>query len=372
MKQKNLEDMKNYIKKTYLQSYISNEEDLREDFEVRISYNYGLLIQRVIYYYEQTDEIENLNKNSNEEINKLITYLQSVVTVLKENNSIEIKKLIDKSEYYLKNIGLEYTDGVLYTILSHTIHILKLQQEKTYKWKFPEKKHVIKEFRIIKDGFEQFEYLTAVRICLVLTMCFILISILEVPKAIWLPMNAFLLMHPIKEEMNYRIKNRLCGTVIGCLLSFIGLYFIRDATLHILLSGLFGIFVYTMPAGSILQTTLSTVFSLTLTTLAIDSIEAAELRLSFMILAILIVYICSQLFFQFNRSTFFKHSILKITHIHLLFLELCKDKMCNNSDYTKFAKNQILSYLCYTEISEYLKKHESTNEKFIRLLADSY
>lgn len=372
MENVNLNRLKDYMYMFYQQSYIYNEDTLRSDFEVRISYNYGLLIQRMIYYYEQTDEFEKIKNNFPQYLEEIAAYLDLICS-LDFNCSDDLKKGITIGKDFQERIRETTENDLLLSILSHTLHILNLLTERKYKWRLPEKRNpLLSEFKTLKDGLEHFEFFTALKISFLLTLCFCFVSIFNVTKAVWLPMNVFLLIHPLSEETNFRIKNRFLGTVIGCLICLICLPVLDTYLQHVALASILGVFVYTLKPSSIIQTAISTIFSLILTTLALPITIATELRGGFILIAIIVVYFFSQLLFPYNRHFLFNRNFFRFVHIHLIFLGLISEKMAGKADYPSFARSQITSSLFYLELSEYVKKYEISDMKFTELLNNSY
>ncbi|MHC5227307.1 FUSC family protein [Enterococcus sp. LJL99] len=368
----NLNKLKEYMYTIYQQSYIYHEDGLRADFEVRIAYNYGLLIQRIIYYCEQTDEFEKLKNSTPHYIEELTAYLDLICS-LNLNHSEDLNKGIIQGEAYLKRVKDTYENDLVISILSHTLHILKILTERNYSWKLPKKKRpFLSEFKTLKDGLEHFEFFTAVKISFLLTLCFCIVSMFNVTKAVWLPMNVFLLIHPLSEETNFRIKNRFLGTFVGCIICLLCLPWLTTPLQHVILASILGIFVYTLKPSSITQTAISTIFSLVLTTLALPITIATELRVGFILVSIIIVYFFSQLLFPFNRHFLFNRNFFRFAHIHLTFLRLIREKMAGKDDYFSFAKSQITSSLFYLKLSEYVNKHEINDLQFTELLNNSY
>lgn len=368
----NLNKLKEYMYTIYEQSYIYHEDGLRADFEVRLAYNYGLLIQRIIYYCEQTDEFEKLKKTSPQYLEELIAYLDLICS-LELNHAEDLSKGIIQGEAKLKRAKESYKNDLVLSILSHTIHILNVLTVRNYSWKLPKKKRpILSEFKTLKDGPEHFELFTALKISFLLTFCFCIVSMFNVTKAVWLPMNVFLLIHPLSEETNFRIKNRFWGTFIGCIICLLCLSWLTTPIQHVILASILGIFVYTLKPSSITQTAISTIFSLVLTTLALPITIATELRVGFILVSIIIVYFFSQLLFPFNRHYLFNRNFFRFAHSHLTFLRLIREKMAGKDDYFHFAKNQITSSLFYLKLSEYVNKNDINDLEFTELLNNSY
>lgn len=99
----------------------------------------------------------------------------------------------------------------------------------------------------------------AIRMSFTITLSFILMWSVGGIKIIWIPMNVFLLLHPVKAEMNTRIKTRFWGTLLGCFLSLFVVNWLQLPLTHLVVSSLIGIFVYALKPGTVLQVTMATI-----------------------------------------------------------------------------------------------------------------
>lgn len=141
----------------------------------------------------------------------------------------------------------------------------------------------------------------AIRMSFTITLSFILMWSVGGIKIIWIPMNVFLLLHPVKAEMNTRIKTRFWGTLLGCFLSLFVVNWLQLPLTHLIVSSLIGIFVYALKPGTVLQVTMATIFGLCLATISLRGIYAAELRVSFVLLAIFVVCLIDLGLFVYQR-----------------------------------------------------------------------
>ena len=78
------------------------------------------------------------------------------------------------------------------------------------------------------------------------------------------------------------------GTLLGCFLSLFVVNWFQLPLTHLIVSSLIGIFVYALKPGTVLQVTMATIFGLCLATISLRGMYAAELRVSFVLLAILL------------------------------------------------------------------------------------
>ena len=68
----------------------------------------------------------------------------------------------------------------------------------------------------------------------------------------WFVMNAFLLLRPMYEDSNYRIKTRFLGTAAGCILASLFLPSTAGVPAHLLIAGLMVVCMYTATPGTII------------------------------------------------------------------------------------------------------------------------
>ncbi|EKL7557737.1 FUSC family protein [Enterococcus faecalis] len=106
---------------------------------------------------------------------------------------------------------------------------------------------------------------------------------------------------PDEAEMNTRIKTRFWGTLLGCFLSLFVVNWLQLPLTHLIVSSLIGIFVYALKPGTVLQVTMATIFGLCLATISLRGMYAAELRVSFVLLAIFVVCLIDLGLFVYQR-----------------------------------------------------------------------
>ena len=70
---------------------------------------------------------------------------------------------------------------------------------------------------------------------------------------------------------------------------------------HLVVSSIIGIFVYALKPGTVLQVTMATIFGLCLATISLRGMYAAELRVSFVLLAIFVVCLIDLGLFVYQR-----------------------------------------------------------------------
>ena len=96
------------------------------------------------------------------------------------------------------------------------------------------------------------------------------------------------------------------GTLLGCFLSLFVVNWLQLPLTHLIVSSLIGIFVYALKPGTVLQVTMATIFGLCLATISLRGMYAAELRVSFVLLAIFVVCLIDLGLFVYQRILRFK------------------------------------------------------------------
>ena len=147
------------------------------------------------------------------------------------------------------------------------------------RWKIPLKQRLKKRilYRLRPDTFEM---RFALRMSLVLTAGMTFNFLFSEGHSYWFVMNAFLLLRPMYEDSNYRIKTRFLGTAAGCILVSLLLPSTAGVPAHLLIAGLMVVCMYTATPGTISHAVFVTCFALSMTTLTMGvTAEAAFLRL---------------------------------------------------------------------------------------------
>ena len=90
----------------------------------------------------------------------------------------------------------------------------------------------------------------------------------------WFVMNAFLLLRPMYEDSNYRMRTRFLGTAAGCVIVALILPFCNTMSSHLILAGIMVTCMYTATPGTIIHALFVTCFALSMTTLAIGETMA--------------------------------------------------------------------------------------------------
>ena len=156
---------------------------------------------------------------------------------------------------------------------------------------------------------ERFEVRFALRLAVVVTVSSTVSLAWDFEHTYWFPLHAFLLLQPSYEESTHRMFTRPIGTAIGCLLVHLVLPW---------LPGTAGIFVFSLcmislmfccTPGTWVQPIFSTSFALTMATLTVREEEAIQLRLFYLVLAIVLVLLVNRFLFPTRREQQFQRNV---------------------------------------------------------------
>lgn len=241
------------------------------------------------------------------------------------------------------------------------------EKKKTPCWKLPVTRHPIKKF-FCRMKTDSFETRFALRLSVVLTICFAYNVAFKANHGYWLALNAFFLLRPMYEDSAYRMKARFIGTVAGCLLLQLLLPVFPGTGGHLLLATLMAIGLYMEVPGTWQQALFSTCFALTLTTIALPQTLATGLRLLYVLIAILLVLVVNRFFFPTSVKSQFRYNLQELFHMHQVTLRLLSGSLTAPLDYGVICDAQIHYHLIHDQILTYIKEKDQEDQRFIREL----
>ncbi len=184
----------------------------------------------------------------------------------------------------------------------------------------------------------------------------------------WLVLNAFLLLRPMYEESATRIKTRFIGTLAGCLILQFLLPLFHGTGWHFVLATVMATGLYMETAGTWQQALFSTCFALTLTTLALPQMLAAELRILYVVAAMVLVLLVNRFVFPTHQKGQYRYNLYQLFHTHHVYLRLLESSLTAPLDYGVICDVQIHYHLIHDQIIQYLKKAGNEDSAFIKKL----
>ena len=246
---------------------------------------FALLFQRAVYFLTNPYQAATLSDQTcHDLLERLAQYMESA-----GNGGFERKELVSTGNKLLAEA--EERDEIPCIFVQNFLRLFLLilenirqtgEKQSPHCWRLPNYRRPLRKlFGQIKA--DAFETRFALRLSVVLTVGFTYSMVSQANHGYWLVLNAFLLLRPMYEESATRIKTRFIGTLAGCLILQFLLPLFHGTGWHFVLATVMATGLYMETAGTWQQALFSTCFALTLTTLALPQMLAAELR---------ILYVC--------------------------------------------------------------------------------
>lgn len=336
----------------------------------KIQYMFALLFQRAVYFLTNPYQASMLSDpNRHDLLERLAQYMETAGT-----DGFEQEELVRTGSELLAEV--EECDEIPCIFIQNFLRLFLLildnirqdgGKQSSHGWKLPSYRRPLKKlFGQIKA--DTFETRFALRLNAVLTIGFAYSMISQANHGYWLVLNAFLLLRPMYEESATRIKTRFIGTLAGCLILQLLLPLFHGTGWHFLLATFMAVGLYMETAGTWQQALFSTCFALTLTTLALPQMLAAELRILYVVSAMVLVLLVNRFVFPTHQKGQFRYNLYQLFHIHHVYLRLLESSLAAPLDYGVICDVQIHYHLIHDQIIQYLKKAGSEDSAFIKKL----
>ena len=327
-------------------------------------YLFALLFQRFIYFLSFLQRNHSMIVATNRE------FLQNTVAYMEQLNLNNWKYDEDlyqqgKSLYEQAKKGGSNCFFQLEMILRTTLLILEensLKEKKHSSMKVPFLLR-LKEYITHQLHPNSFEFRFSLRMSAILVIGMSYNLLTKNTRSYWLVLNMFLLLRPMYEESNTRMKNRFIGTTIGCIITCILFPFIPNGHFLIFIGSFLATLTFLPIPGTIIHTIFTTSFAIIMSSMAINGVLAAELRLLYTCIAIVIVLIINRFFFPTSSSQQFQYNIQYLFRIQKTYLELLEESMFHPIEYWKIGNGQMQYQLVYGQVKNFLKQ-SSTNTMF--------
>ena len=336
----------------------------------KIQYMFALLFQRAVYFLTNPYQASMLSDpNRHDLLERLAQYMETAGT-----DGFEQEELVRTGSELLAEV--EECDEIPCIFIQNFLRLFLLildnirqdgGKQSSHGWKLPSYRRPLKKlFGQIKA--DTFETRFALRLSAVLTIGFAYSMISQANHGYWLVLNAFLLLRPMYEESATRIKTRFIGTLAGCLILQLLLPLFHGTGWHFLLATFMAVGLYMETAATWQQALFSTSFALTLTTLALPQMLAAELRILYVVSAMVLVLLVNRFVFPTHQKGQFRYNLYQLFHIHHVYLRLLESSLAAPLDYGVICDVQIHYHLIHDQIIQYLKKAGSEDSAFIKKL----
>lgn len=344
--------------------------------EGKLKYMFALLMQRSAYFVSgQSSVLSPASDESRAFAFQLADYLREASkTDFMGGDTARLdrkgRKLLHQAELHKRN---EFYKSVsdffrMFLLILHQIDI-KDRGILSEKWEIPPSQKLKERFlyRLRPDSFEM---RFALRMSVVLIFGMVFNMLFYEAHSYWLVMNAFLLLRPMYEDSNYRMRTRFIGTAIGCVCATLILQFCGGIPQFLLIAGVMVACMYTATPGTIAHAVFVTIFALTMTTMAMGDTSAVPRRMIYVMAAVLLVLIVNRFFFPTSFVSQIRYNFQLLFHMHHMYLRLLENALETPLDYWRICDAQIQYHMVHAQIRQDLPKgaHEE-EEYYLKLLA---
>lgn len=346
----------------------------------KIKYMFAIMIQRTAYLVSVESSL--LTPSGEEERRfafKIAAFMKEAgkADLLEDNGEIHLSSLRRRGRYLLYESEKGRSDfyKAMTNFLRMYLFIIYQAQQKDSgildkHWEMPAE-HRLKEKLFSRFRPDTFEMRFALRMSVVLIVGMTMNMLFDEGHSYWFVMNAFLLLRPMYEDSNYRMRTRFMGTAAGCLIVAAILPFFTGITLHLIIAGIFVICMYTATPGTIVHAVFVTCFALTMTTLAMGESTAAFLRLAYVVAAVVFVLLVNRFFFPTSFGSQFRYNFQMLFHMHHMYLRMLENALTESLDYWRICDAQIQYHMVHSQIREDIPKtiNDEEREYYYRLLS---
>lgn len=356
------------IQQSLYQRVYSRKDIKHANDEGRMSYLFALMFQRAVYFISTPyEKLLTENSDVRQYALELAAYLKMAGNMTTWIGNAD--RLVPEGERLL---GIDGQEGMRFYQTSHNflrMFLLIVNQLNSPvedddgsslagEWKTPlfQRIRTYLHYCVRPDAFE---LRFALRMSAVLLIGISYNMLFQADHGYWLVMNAFLLLRPMYEDSNYRMKTRFIGTAAGCIALVFILPFCEGTTEHLLLAAVMVICMYTATPGTCVHAFFVTVFALSMTTLANPETMALELRMFYVGAAVLLVLVVNRFFFPTSLGTQFRYNFQMIFHMQHMYLRLLENALFYQLDYWRIFDAQIQYHMVHEQLRTYLNKMPS-------------
>lgn len=345
--------------------------------ESKLHYMFALLFQRSAYFISNFDEECGQYRKEYEGILcRLADYMDRVH---RSFNKVDNEELIQEATNLLNEAGKDQTDAFFYIFFRNFLHLLVLildgaaRNEKpafSTSFRHPKGCHIIQKYRQ-KLHLDAFEVRFALRLSIVIMVSFLISRLTNINHSYWIPLNAFLMIQPMYEDSAYRVKNRLIGTFLGCMLVFFTVSYLPGIVWHFLFATVMVTLMYCTTPGTRIQAVFSTSFALFMASITMNRAAAVELRIGYLVLAVVLVLLVNRFFFPTSLKGQFRGNVRELFRIQNSYLSILDISTQRVIDYGVTSEALTHFYLVADQVKQYLTQPvEAINVDFYRKMLD--
>lgn len=270
-------------------------------------------------------------------------YDEGVVSDLTSTDLLRQPSYLARTQELLK--ASEEKTGRVYIFCRSMLHalLLMLQAPKTLKRSFtnPFRWHIIASLRVIPIVMRSkfFELRFAARIGVVISAS-IALSWLFPNHGYWIPLNAYILCRPSADDSTHRLRTRMVGSMVACVLLFFIQPLLTTAFSRVISAIIAMSLLNCFRPGSTPQAGFATMYALSLASFSINIDEAIERRLGFLAIAVVVVFVANRFFLPNRDEDLLYTNVRHLINFQRLYWQAIRHRLLHHA--TSFIAPEIL------------------------------
>ena len=210
----------------------------------------------------------------------------------------------------------------------------------------------------VRFSSESFEMRLASRLAIVMAISGIVSYLIPLSHSYWIPFNAFLLLQPSSEDSSYRMRTRPIGTFIGCIVEFAVYPLLPGLPAQIAFSLVMISLMYCSVPGTWYHPIFSTCYALTMASMTMPGTTAIVLRISYLLIAVLIVFAVNRFFLPMRKTSQFRYSVKALFRFHNKYWDIIRRGLQAETDLS--ISTDILSdfHMYYEDCLSYIREND--------------
>jgi hypothetical protein len=286
-----------------------------------IYYIFALIFQRAAYFFtdQRRSKIKEWTVTPRKELSEFL--MRAAYEMNQQDNGsliADARVLLAKGEDFPDRFGSLYRNILRLLILA----MQEMPEGVSHKERFDLGRY-IRDFKnhLKLNGF-QFRF--ALRLSVVMTVCFAVMDISGAEHSYWMALNAFVITRPMYDESVTRVQSRLIGSIVGCVVTYL-FYMIAPGEWYIYLY--FSVMItcmYLCTPGKWVQPIFATSCGVAMASISLGGSAAVGYRLLYLGLAAALVYFVNRFIFpstRQKRNEFYIHELYQMQKFYLDILK---------------------------------------------------
>ena len=321
-----------------------------------VYYTFALMFQRAAYYFSDSGHTF-LRKNpaAEEKCLRLSQFMERAsANIHKTDNQALIEEtvsLLEQAKDFDSRFDIFYRNFLQLMILA-----LKEITGKSSVQKRLSFRQCLDEFfhHLELNGFE---LRFALRLSLVSALSFTMMHLLNSEHSYWIALNAFVITQPMYEDSVVRMRSRLIGSVIGCIMAYTAYaLFPNTVGLYIYYTIMISCMYFSTP-GKWAQPLFATTCGVSLASITLGGSAAVEYRLFYLLLAVIMVFVINRFIFPSTQQKKFQFYIRELYQMQKYYMKEMELGLRQETDLTELRYALINFHMLYQDVINFIDKN---------------